>query len=92
LERDTVAEMHAVQAIKNRKLIVPRVERIRQLLRIQHLNSEEKQAIKRICEDYQNVFHLEAEPLTNTATVAHEINTRADTAPERETISSSRKT
>jgi len=45
------------------------------------LNSEEKQAIRRICEDYQDTFHLEGEPLTSTATVAHEINTRADTAP-----------
>jgi len=45
------------------------------------LNSEEKRAIKGICEDYQDIFHLEGEPLTNTATVAHEINTRADTAP-----------
>jgi len=35
------------------------------------------------------VFHLEGEPLTSTATVAHEINTRAG---EHETISSSRKT
>jgi len=54
------------------------------------LNSEEKQAIKRICEDYQDIFHLEGEPLTNTATVTHEINTRADCTGERETISSSR--
>jgi len=45
------------------------------------LNSEEKQAIRRICEDYQDIFHLEGESLTSTATVAHEINTRADTAP-----------
>jgi len=28
VERDTVTEMHAVQAIKNRKPIVPRAERI----------------------------------------------------------------
>jgi len=28
VERDIVAEMHAVQAIKNRKPIVPRAERI----------------------------------------------------------------
>jgi len=41
---------------------------------------EEKQVIKRICEDYQDIFQLEGEPLISTATVAHEINTRADIA------------
>jgi len=49
------------------------------------LNSEEKQAIKRIYEDYQDIFHLEGEPLTSTATMTHEINTRADTG-EREIV------
>jgi len=50
-------------------------------LRTQHLNAEEKQAIMRVCTDYSDIFHLEEEPLTCTATVEHEITTRADTAP-----------
>jgi len=37
-----------------------------------------------MCKDYQDIFHLEGEPLTSIATVAHEINTRADTAPVNE--------
>jgi len=45
------------------------------------LNLEEKQAIKRICEDYQDIFYLEGKSLTSTANVTHEINIRADTAP-----------
>jgi len=47
------------------------------------LNSEKKQAIKRICEDYQDTFHLEGEVLTSTATMEsdHEKNICADTAP-----------
>jgi len=50
-------------------------------LRTDHLNSEEKLAIQRICEEYQDVFYYEGEPLTCTSTVAHEINTRTDAAP-----------
>jgi len=49
------------------------------------LNSEEKQAIKRIYEDYQDIFHLEEEPLTSTTTVAHEY-THQHCTGERETI------
>ena len=49
-------------------------------MRTQHLNAEEKQSLQYICEEYGDLFHLEGEPLTSTAAVKHEINTRADTA------------
>jgi len=50
-------------------------------LRTDHLNNEEKQAIQRLYEKYQDVFYCEGESLTCTSTVAHEINTRADVVP-----------
>jgi len=31
---------------------------------MQHLNTKKRQAIKRICEDYQDIFHLEGNSLT----------------------------
>jgi len=46
---------------------------------MQHLNSEEKQAIK--CEDYQDIFYLKGDSLTCITIIAYEINTLADTAP-----------
>ncbi|XP_025266084.1 uncharacterized protein LOC112638471 [Camponotus floridanus] len=45
-----------------------------------NLNEEERTLVK-ICEEYNDIFHLEGKPLTCTATVEHEISTRADTAP-----------
>ena len=42
---------------------------------------EERQAIHRICEEYCDLFLLNGEPLSCTATVEHEITTRADSAP-----------
>ncbi|XP_036142872.1 uncharacterized protein LOC118645594 [Monomorium pharaonis] len=47
----------------------------------QHLNPEERKALNRICNEYQDIFHLNGEPLTCTSTVKHEISTRADAAP-----------
>jgi len=81
IEYDTTDKIHRVQTNKSRKSTIPRAERIWQLLRPGHLNSEEKQAIQRICEEYQDVFYDEGESLTCIPTVAHEINTRADAAP-----------
>jgi len=90
VERDTV-EMHAIQAIKNRKPIFPRVERIWQLLRVQHLNSEEKQVIKRICEDYQDIFKRRTVNKYSNCGPRNKHTCRHCTG-ERETVSSSKKT
>ncbi|KAL6446821.1 hypothetical protein ACFW04_001329 [Cataglyphis niger] len=40
-----------------------------------------KQALLQICENFCDIFHVDGEPLTCTATVEHEINTRTDTSP-----------
>ncbi|KMQ90282.1 enzymatic polyprotein endonuclease reverse [Lasius niger] len=37
--------------------------------------------MQRICEEYSDIFHLSGEPLSCTATIEHEISTRADTSP-----------
>ena len=57
-----------------------RTEKIKQLLRTEHLNQEEKRAIERISEEYSDTFHLKGEPLTYTNAVQHEIATRDGSA------------
>ena len=81
VEDDNSTEMYAIQTEKNIKSKASRKERIWQLLRTQHLNSEEDLAIKRICEEYCDTFHLEGEPLSYTTAVEHTINTRTDASP-----------
>ncbi|KAG5314429.1 POL4 protein, partial [Pseudoatta argentina] len=51
------------------------------IIKDRHLNKEEKKTIEQICEDFNDIFHLEGDILTHTITVAHEINTRTDNAP-----------
>jgi len=53
-------------------------KRIRKQIRIEHLNKEEKKT-EQICEDFNDIFHLEGDILTHTT--AHEINTCTDCAP-----------
>jgi len=48
---------------------------------LNHLNDEERKTILKICEDYNDVFHLDGEILTSTSAAQHEIMTRSDTAP-----------
>ncbi|KMQ86433.1 hypothetical protein RF55_14577 [Lasius niger] len=63
--------------------VIPRCDKVIQLLRTQHLNAEEKKAIIEICKDFSfnDVLHLDGEPLTFTDTVVHQIATQADSSP-----------
>jgi len=58
-----------------------RKERLEKSLLTEHLNKEEKEALKQICEEFCDTFYLEDDVLTCTSTVSHEINTRTDSAP-----------
>lgn len=44
-------------------------------LRIDHLNSEEKQSLLQICQHYSDLFHLPGDYLTSTKTLKHKIPT-----------------
>ncbi|KAL4127018.1 hypothetical protein QTP88_011216 [Uroleucon formosanum] len=46
-------------------------------LRTEHLNSEERNSIERVCIDFMDIFHLEGDklPCTHTTSIEHEIKT-----------------
>jgi len=58
-----------------------RKEQLKNLIRTEHLNKEEKKALERICEEFCDIFYLENDALTCTTAISHEINTRTDSAP-----------
>ncbi|KAM0729433.1 Retrovirus-related Pol polyprotein from transposon 297 [Formica fusca] len=80
IAQENTVEINATQAKKGEDDI-PRIEKVTQALRIDHLNKEELKAIKEICENYSDIFHIEGEPLTCTNTIAHKIATQADSSP-----------
>lgn len=45
-------------------------------LRLDHMNSEERDAIKKLCLEYKDIFYTEKLPLTFTNEVKHHIRTR----------------
>jgi len=49
--------------------------RLRNLLRLQHLNGEERVSIVGICEEFYDIFHLPYDKLTRTSTIEHAIPT-----------------
>lgn len=54
---------------------VERFELLKNNLRTNHLNSEEKDSIVKLCLSYHDIFHLPGDILTQTNTLEHEINT-----------------
>jgi len=53
-----------------------RKEQLKNLIRTEHLNEEEKKVLERICEEFcENIFYLENDALTCTMAVSHEIYT-----------------
>lgn len=49
---------------------------IENLIRTEHMNSEEKNAIEKICRKYSDIFHRPDTPLTFTNQVKHRIKTK----------------
>jgi len=58
-----------------------RVNKIKSLIRSDHLNSEERESIIKICEQYADIFHLENDYLTMTTAAEHVIKIPKDTPP-----------
>ena len=40
-------------------LTLPRHERVQMQIRTEYLNKEEKKIVEQICEDFNDIFHLE---------------------------------
>jgi len=60
--------------------LVSREEKIKDLLRINHLNSEEKKALINICTEFNDIFHLEGDSLTYTTKIEHKIITKINSS------------
>ncbi|CAH2098978.1 unnamed protein product [Euphydryas editha] len=52
-----------------------RLDKLKQTLRIDNLNKEEKESLIELCQEYNHIFHLEGDKLTSTNTIMHEIPT-----------------
>lgn len=48
-------------------------------LRLDHMNYEEKQAIRKICYDYRDIFYVDGTPLTFTNEIKHSIRLKDET-------------
>ncbi|KAL4085061.1 hypothetical protein QTP88_027899 [Uroleucon formosanum] len=68
--------MH-INYYKNENLInyPERIKQLKKELRTEHLNSEERDSIERVCIDFMDIFHLEGDKLTHTTSIEHEIKT-----------------
>ncbi|KAL6259419.1 hypothetical protein P5V15_009341 [Pogonomyrmex californicus] len=66
---------------KTPRRIGERRKRVREQLRTDYLNIEEKKTLK--CDDYCDIFYLEGDLLLHTTAVQHGITTRADSTPIR---------
>jgi len=76
---DAFAEKFPINPIKAKGISEPLLsceEKIKNLLRINHLNPEERKALINICTEFSDVFHLEEDPLTHTTKIEHEIITK----------------
>ena len=60
---------------------VDRVSEVLALIKMTHLNKEEKSAVEHICAKYADVFHLEREPLTVTNIYKHDILLKDNAVP-----------
>lgn len=58
-----------------------RINHIKQILRTDHLNEEEKQSLFKLCEDFSDIFQLESDYLSCTSTYEHTIPTFKDSQP-----------
>ena len=60
---------YILQKINNESsiLILPQHECVRMQIRTEHLNKEEKKTIEQICEDFNDIFHLEGDILMHNS-------------------------
>ncbi|KAL4083037.1 hypothetical protein QTP88_028367 [Uroleucon formosanum] len=73
-----------VNEINNLNINSERVNKIRNLIRSDHLNLEERESIIKICEEYADRFCLENDYLTITTAAEHVIRLPKDTPPIHE--------
>lgn len=78
-EHDIDTEINEIANINNNS--IDRVNKIKGLIRSDHLNAEERKSIIKICEQYSDIFHLEGDYLTSTTAAEHVIKVPKDLIP-----------
>jgi len=63
--------MHTAVSVE----VAGRLSRLREQLRTDHLNDEERVSLVKICEEYNDIFHLSGDKLTCTTAAEHAIPT-----------------
>jgi hypothetical protein len=58
-----------------------RIQKLRQILKLDHLDKDTKEKIQILCEKYHMIFHLPGDRLGYTDLVKHSIQLQADTEP-----------
>lgn len=48
---------------------------------MEHLNSEERDSLWKVCKDFLEVFHLKGDPFPTTTAIQHKIRLEKDAAP-----------
>ena len=71
-EKFHIFNMDEIIGTPSKEIIQP----INELIRTEHLNSEEYERIIKLCKEYQDIFHQEGRKLTFTSEVKHEIKTK----------------
>jgi hypothetical protein len=59
--------------------LIHRIDLLKQNLRLNHLNNEEKQSIEPIIENFNDIFYLPGDKLKGTNKITHSINTTDNT-------------
>lgn len=78
-EETSVHVVHSEHPSHNAK--ASRVQLLKENLRTEHLNREEKESVEELCVNFSDIFHLEGDSLSCTDAVLHEIITPANIPP-----------
>lgn len=60
---------------------VSRIDRIKKLIKSNHMNALERESIFKICEQYTEIIYLEEDKLTHTNPIKHTIKLKPDNRP-----------
>jgi len=72
---------HIDSAAYDNRIDIDRAQRVKALIRTDHLEIHERKSIIKICESYADIFHLEGDKLTCTTAAEHVIKVPKDLKP-----------
>lgn len=71
-------DLPQIRHISSKKM-TDRIQRLKEALRLDHLNAEERESLLQICIEYNSIFQLEGDKLLETSIVEHSIKTISET-------------